>query len=648
LTDADRQRLQLLIDQGKAARDGLMNAAEGKAQAGLDRDRAKQEEAAKRAAEVQARAYEAEMERAIFDLAGIYETAFRGGTRGFLSLMKAEGTRIIAEIAAQWTLAMIAKQPFSIGGAVEMAMGRSPLGSIFSGSQAMAGLGGMSRGAANDNPVFGIGGLTGGSGTMAMAGINAAGITVKNGKLVMAGQGASKMQNAGLGLALGSLASSLVPGGGSTAGQIGGMAGSIGGMALGGKLAALGSFAGPVGAIAGAVIGTIFGGLLSGPNRGQVTVGNAGGMLGVINQTGKSGPQQQAMGLSNNLIDTLNRIAAQIGAELNPSAGRVSIGVRNGDFRVDPNGTGRTRVGAGVVNFGKDEQAAIRFALTDLIRDGVLTGISQASQNLLRNSGNNLEKQLEKVMAIEAVPRLLRERLDPLGAAMDELFDKFKFLADAMREAGASAEQVADAQRLWELEKADTIASIGAASQTLKDFLASLNAGNNSPLSLREQRAEAERQLSPFLAQITGAESARAEVERLRASGATPEQLQAAETAARTAAAAIDQRGFTDASQLLLSISRASNASNGTFFSDFDRIRALTGQAIGFVDSATAAGDTRDPFSREIALNTADMAAILADHTRYLAAINDNLGGVPFRNALLSGGFIGHDRAFAS
>ncbi|MEO1222353.1 MAG: hypothetical protein AAFY42_13590 [Pseudomonadota bacterium] len=206
---------------------------------------------------------------------------------------------------------------------------------------------------------------------------------------------------------------------------------------------------------------------------------------------------------------------------------------------------------------------------------------------------------------------------------------------------------MAEAQRLYELERAEAISSIGAASQTLQDFLESLNAGSNSPLSLRQQRAEAEAQLAPYLEQIDEAKAARAEVDRLKASGASADAIATAEAAARTAAAGIDQSGFTEASQLLLSISRQSKASTGNFFSDFDRIRALTGQAVGFIDSAApAANDNRDPFGSEIARNTQDAAYILSDNTVILREIRDGI-------ASLQGGggggdsFIGASRSFA-
>ncbi len=85
--------------------------------------------------------WQAEHERAIFDVANIYETAFRGGTEDLWRNFKDEGTRMIAEIAAQWTLAMIAATASQTKLARTDRRLRSPLSSIFFGA----------GGAANDN-----------------------------------------------------------------------------------------------------------------------------------------------------------------------------------------------------------------------------------------------------------------------------------------------------------------------------------------------------------------------------------------------------------------------------------------------------------------------------------------------------------------
>jgi len=648
LTQADRDRLQLLIDQGNAAQKATGDAAAQKARAEQDREAKRQAEEAERLAEQQAEVFRRLHEQAILDVADFYEIAFRGGTKDLWRSFKDEGTRIIAEIAAQWTLAMLSGQGFNLNSALGGAMNRSPLASIFMGA-------GGGFGAANDNGlfngptmtgfgggIFGIGG--GGSGSGGGGLLPSGGILPTTGGGFDATLRTPFLKSPGFALGLGTLTTSLV--GGGQASQLGGLVGSIGGQALGSSIAALGSFGGPIGAIAGALLGSVLPKVLSSPKRASVTVGGLGGTLGITGRQGNSSARDQtATAGAGSLIDAIFQIADQLGGEVDASRGSVSFGMRKNSFRVDPRGGGATKIGNGAIDFGSDQEAAIRFAIQDLIRDGVVTGISQASQNLL-SKGGDLDQQIEKALLIEQIPKLLRQRLDPLGAALDDLYDKFKKVNDALIEGSASAEQIAQARQLWELEKADAIASIGAASQTLKDFLASLNAGSNSPLSLREQREEAERQLQPFIAQISAAEAARAEAERLRGSGASAADIAAAEERARAAAGAINQDGFTQASQLLLSISRQSNASSGAFFSDFDRIRALTGQAIGFVDQASARGaDTRDPFGSAIAKNTQDAAYILADQTailnRILEAINDNgVRGGPASD------FIGAPRAY--
>lgn len=657
LTEADRQRLQLLIDQGNAAQAATGEAAAAKVREDQAREAKRQEDQRAEMAQREADRWAAEYERAIGDVANIYETAFRGGTEELWRGFRDEGLRMIAEVAAQWTIAMISGQKFSLGGALGGAFAASPLSSLFFGigGGGGAGFGGRRGGAANDNggafpdlfgkPWYFDPTMSNNPFAKSGGGWGGAGLRIAAAQQAKAQQA---LQMKGFSLALGMTAASLA-GGGGTASQIGGLIGSIGGEKLGGKLLgkALGSFAGPVGAIVGGLLFSILPSLFRGAPRGSATIGNVGGSLGITGVTGNNKDRKAAAtGAGSSLIDAIFNIANQLGGGVDASRGSVSIGMRKDAFVVDPRGRGETKTKKGAISFGSDQEAAIRFAISDLIKDGVITGISQTAQNLLRGGGD-ISKQVEKALLIGQIPKLLQQRLDPLGAALDELADKFDKVKAALVEGGASAEEFAQARQLWELEKADAIKSVGAAAQTLKDFLASLNAGSNSPLSLREQRAEAEKQLAPYLTQISTAEAARAEVERLKASGADAATIAAAEAKARTSASAIDQQGFANASQLLLSISRQTNASGSVFFSDFDRIRALTGQAIGFVDQATARGaDGRDPFGSAIAQNTGDMAAILADHTKLLqgilGAVNDNATGAG------GGTFVTENRAYAN
>lgn len=642
LAEVDRQRLQTILAILQANREnaksdaGLKVTGDTLAEAArrYNAAQAEMEKANQAAAEDFRRRYET----ALGDVAGIYESLFRGGTKDLWRNFKDEGTRIIAEIAAQWTLSLISGQPFNFNQAASGAFGRSPLSSLFFGT---------GGGAANDNGfgggfggIFGgIGGSGGGYGTPGYGAGLPGYIPPSGGGL--AGAAARVTLGRSPFAAVGGGIASILP----QAFAISQLSNLVGGGIA--DLVGL-PYSKTGGSLFGA-LGGIIGGLLKGTPRGSVTVGNLGGTLGITGSQGNSKARKAtATEGAGSLIDAIFQIAEQLGGSVDPTRGAVSFGMRKNSFRVDPTGRGATKIGNGAVDFGADQEAAMRFAIGDLIKDGVITGISQASQNLLQKGGD-LDKQVEKALLIEQIPKLLKERLDPLGAALDELDAKWRKVNDALKEGSASAEQIAQARQLWELEKADAIASVGAASQSLKDFLAALNAGSSSPLSLREQRAEAERQLQPFLAQISAAETARAEVERLRASGASAEQIKAAEDAARTAAAAINQDGFTNASQLLLSISRQANASGAGYFADFDRVRALTGQAIGFVDQASArGGDTRDPFAQETAQNTKDSALILSDLAAESRAQGETLRQIA---AALSGGgdytFIGETRAFA-
>ncbi len=84
--------------------------------------------------------------------------------------------------------------------------------------------------------------------------------------------------------------------------------------------------------------------------------------------------------------EQLQQIADAIGGTLT-SSGSASIGLRKRKFVVDTAGLGRTK-GSGTQNYG-DEASAIKAAVADLIKDGVIGGISAASQKILQ-SGQDL------------------------------------------------------------------------------------------------------------------------------------------------------------------------------------------------------------------------------------------------------------------
>lgn len=595
LTEAERAHYSNLIASADAAEDAAAAAAE-RAVAERGELARKREDAAaldKAQADMKAAVDEQRQwqEDAVRDVADLYENLFTGNTNKIWGNFKDQGLRMVADIAAQWTLALISGQTGGAQGAGapggKLGLLSSAAGLIGGNSATTPGAGSVA-GLGNIASLLGLGGKAGAAGAAnpiaaAIAAVPGLNVAIAAAAVThVVGEGIEKFT----GLRFDAL-------GGLFGGLIGGFA---------------------VGALKGAV-------------KGNATIGADGDQLGVIDQFGKKKFRDQAVNDATGIMDTLEQIAQGLGVDINAAAGSVSIGTRNGKYRVDPLGGGALKPGQGAIDFGKDQQAALEYAIRNLIEDGVLGPISEASRTIL-TAGGDLQRAIEKAVMIESVPRLLKQRLDPLGAKLEEIDDQFRKLADALDEGGGSAEQIAQARKLWQLEREDAIKQIGEASAGLKDFLASLNAGPNSPLSLRQQQAEAEKALAPYVASIEEARAATAEVERLKAGGGTPAQIAAAEEAARAAAAGVDQGGFQNAAQQVLGLSRQINGSSGGFFADFDRIRALTGGAIGAIDGAASnPGAGRDPFTELTAKNTGDIAAMIADTNRLLVALNDNVAG---------------------
>lgn len=587
LNEEERLRLQGLINSADAAEDLAVTAARKKAQQKVDEERLRSE---RELNEKIAR----EQEKTLRDLSGLYEDLFSGGTGRIWKNFKRMGQSVLADIAAQWTLSLLSGQGGgSLGQMATAAMGRNagPWGAVLGSAGGLFGRAG--------GPLSGA-----------------------------AAQSAAK--EAGMG--------------GAGAGGFLGSAGS----ALGafGAAVAVNELIGDIFGFKGGPLG-IFTSVFKKTKKASASIGMSGDELSVLGVKGNSRSRKEASsGAADSVLGAIEQIAEALGADVDASLGSVSIGVRKKNWRVDPTGQGRTKKSGGAIDFGRDQEEAVAAAIRNLIEDGVLSGISQASLNILK-SGKDLQKSIEKAALIESVPKLLKARTDPLGAALDEIDTKFARLAESLREGGASAEQIADARRLWQLERADAIKQIGEASASLKEFLLGLNAGGDSPLSLRQQREEAERAFAPYAAQVAAAQAARDEVTRLTGSGASAEQIAAAEQAARLAAAGIDQEGFRSSASLLLGVSRSMNASGGDFFNDFDRIRALTGGAAGLVDAATPApGEGRDPFAQMTANNTGDLVNLMADQNTLLKDISSRLSAMNDNGANLW--WVGQDRSFVS
>lgn len=480
-------------------------------------------------------------------LASMYETLFTQGTGAVWKDFKAQGLRMIAQIAAQYTLSLLSGQK--------------------GGMQGAGGIGGFL------GSIFGSGGGAAGS----------------------AG---------GIGGTLQGLASSL--------GQAGGPISA--GIALNqGISKLLGNDQRKNGMALSLLVGPFLAAVIAKAKKGSATLGFSDGSLGVGSTRGNSKSRiEAASGGITAVSDNLQQIADALGGTIT-GAGSVSLGVRKKSYRVDTTGQGRTK-GAGVLDFGKDEQAAIRAATLDALKDGVIGGISEASKRILA-AGKDLQKSIEKASLIEAIPKALKARLDPVGAAIDEVNDRWKKTIAALKEGGATAQQMTDAQKLYNLELSDAKTVSNGARASLKEFLDSLNFGSSSPLDLRTQEASAKAALQPFLDQIQ-------------------------------AGTLTDQAGYQQAAGAFLDIERQINGSTRAFFDEFEKIQAATAQAIASIDAAAPIrSPTTDLFAEATANATQATANISQQQLDQLAQIRALLAnsGLPGT----ASAFIGAPRNFA-
>ena len=416
------------------------------------------------------------------------------------------------------------------------------------------------------------------------------------------------------------------------ASQVGGVLGDVAGKALG-KIAAreiggalgktLGGAAGPIGSIVGGILGDVVGGLFKKKQNSGAGISTAGGVFGAGTAIGTSDALRgQASGLAGSVSSGLQKIADQLGASITGSSD-VRIGTSNGNIHINTHGGTIGQKGSGDVNFGSDQEGAIKAAIADALADGVLSGISAAAQRILK-SGQDIDRALSKALSIEAIPKDLKAMLDPVGAALDSLNTKWKATKAALDEGGASAEQYAQAERLYKLQLDQVKASTASASQGLKDFLLTLKVGSASPLSLRDQEATAKAALQPFLDTIAGGGN-------------------------------VDQSKYQSAAQSFLDIERQLYGSTQAFFDQFDAIQAATNRAIDAIDNAVPITPAvTDPFVKATADSTAATATGVTTSNELLAQVSDTLATA---TALLQGilgntagggssGFIGAGRSF--
>ena len=244
---------------------------------------------------------------------------------------------------------------------------------------------------------------------------------------------------AGTGLAVGTV----LFGSSNKGAQVGGALGGAAGMAIGG----------PIGAIIGSVLGSVVGSLFSGAKKGSASVTNNGITKGLGNTGESIAATNQAGGA---IQSALAKIADQLGGSVGGYG--FTIGMRNDEYRVSGN-AGADVVGKspkGLLYRGKDAQEAARVAILNAIQDGAIQGIREGAQNLLK-AGGDLDTALAKALKFQSVFDDLKQSTDPMGYAMEKLTKDFDGLRKIFDEAGASAQDYADLEKLLGIKRQESI-----------------------------------------------------------------------------------------------------------------------------------------------------------------------------------------------
>jgi len=300
---------------------------------------------------------------------------------------------------------------------------------------------------------------------------------------------------------------------GKAVGITAGIAGGIGGGLLGGAAATgaafagsgilsgslAGAAAGPIGMAIGAAIG-LSAALFFKKNPYADVRLSTNAYSNASSTTKARGDATNANAAAGSFLDSLTNLAGTLNATVKPNANLGAIGFSGDKFYFDPSGSGFKAKSAQIFATAEEAVAA---ALRSAINSGILEGLRQGTRNLLSAAGTDLQVQAAKAQKFEGVFTSLKQILDPVGAATDAVNKQFAELSSIFKEAGASADEYAKLQQLYDLQRADAIKSAGSATTAaLKDYLTQLTTGSASGLSIRDREAQAKADFAPFVSDL--------------------------------------------------------------------------------------------------------------------------------------------------
>lgn len=333
------------------------------------------------------------------------------------------------------------------------------------------------------------------------------------------------------------------------------------------------------------------------------------------------------------LQSAISKIASALGGQV----GSYNVGIGRYKDYYQVSGVGNDprlgnsyfgRDSANALYDGKDPEAAMRAAILNALQDGAVKGIREGSKRLL-SAGKDLEAQIQKAVDFENVFKELKRYTDPVGAALDEVNTKFANLKNVFVEAGATAAELADLEKLYGIERAKAIKDANEqVIGSLRDLYDQLTVGNNA-LSLRDRKAAALSEYNPL-------------ADRVRAGDTTA------------------YADYAKAAQQLLEIERQMSGSQSEYFALQDEVTALLKSRIDAAQNASDTATNRDnPFSKSSTAAANDNASMaialdalgnrLIDGLGFkLDAVNQNLGTLIQRAAGRGGIVPDYSKIFAS
>lgn len=202
----------------------------------------------------------------------------------------------------------------------------------------------------------------------------------------------------------------------------------------------------------GALLAGVIGGLFKKTPSGNLGITNSGQTQVRSNNADSA---EALGGIAGSLTDTLANIANALGGSVGDYS--VSVGQRNGFYRVgaDSSFDAGAKSSKGAIYDGEDAEKALAAALGNAIADGAIIA-SESIRRLLGN-GSDIQAQLDKAVKLKSVFDSLLEATDPVAFAMQEIAKEATSLRKIFDEAGASAAEYADLEKLIAMRREEAV-----------------------------------------------------------------------------------------------------------------------------------------------------------------------------------------------